>query len=220
PIERGQRIRSFHGTRSLRREPLPRHGAAQGCTGRRPAGGDRCRLGLRREIDRGPPAAVPPSTLPHAPVARRESPPKMTALPALPRLIQGGMGVGVSNWRLAAAVTGCGQLGVVSGTGLDTLFIRRLQDGDLGGHLRRAMAHFPLPEVVARVLEKFHRPEGKRPEVPYRPLARYDLTVDKLRPQITVLANFVEVWLAREQGRGPVGINLLTKIQMPNLASL
>lgn len=144
----------------------------------------------------------------------------MTALAALPRLIQGGMGVGVSNWRLAAAVTGCGQLGVVSGTGLDTLFIRRLQDGDLGGHLRRAMAHFPLPEVVARVLEKFHRPEGKRPEVPYRPLARYDLTVDKLRHQITVLANFVEVWLAREQGRGPVGINLLTKIQMPNLASL
>lgn len=144
----------------------------------------------------------------------------MTAAMALPRLIQGGMGVGVSNWCLAAAVTGCGQLGVVSGTGLDTLFVRRLQDGDLGGHLRRAMAHFPLPEVVTQVLEKYFRPEGRRADAPYRSLARYELAVGKLRQQITVLANFVEVHLAREAGGGPVGINLLTKIQLPNLASL
>ncbi|MDH5505451.1 MAG: nitronate monooxygenase, partial [Acidimicrobiia bacterium] len=32
----------------------------------------------------------------------------------LPIVIQGGMGVGVSGWRLANAVSSCGQLGVVS----------------------------------------------------------------------------------------------------------
>ena len=33
----------------------------------------------------------------------------------LPQIIQGGMGVGISNWRLANAVSRQGQLGVVSG---------------------------------------------------------------------------------------------------------
>ena len=60
---------------------------------------------------------------------------------ALPPIIQGGMGVGVSGWRLARAVAQCGQLGVVSGTALDLLLTRQLQLGDLGGHLRRALAH-------------------------------------------------------------------------------
>ncbi len=36
----------------------------------------------------------------------------------LPLVIQGGMGVGVSNWRLARAVSSLGQLGVVSGAGV------------------------------------------------------------------------------------------------------
>ena len=46
------------------------------------------------------------------------------------------MGVAVSNWRLANAVSRAGQLGVISGTGMDTVLVRRLQDGDPGGHMR------------------------------------------------------------------------------------
>jgi len=42
----------------------------------------------------------------------------------------------------------------------------------------------------------------------------------KAREGITMLASFVEVWLAREGHAGPVGINLLTKVQLPNLAAL
>src|ERR1043165_76537 len=42
-----------------------------------------------------------------------------------PVLIQGGMGIGVSGWPLARAVSRRGQLGVVSGTGIDSLFVRR-----------------------------------------------------------------------------------------------
>ncbi len=52
-----------------------------------------------------------------------------------PVLIQGGMGVAVSNWRLANAVSRSSALGVVSGTALDTVLIRNLQDGDPGGTL-------------------------------------------------------------------------------------
>jgi len=40
------------------------------------------------------------------------------------------------------------------------------------------------------------------------------------RQQLTVLANFVEVFLAKEGHHGVVGVNLLTKLQLPNLASL
>ena len=53
------------------------------------------------------------------------------------------MGVGVSNWRLAQAVSRAGQLGLVSGTALDQVFARRLQDGDDGGHMRRGLDAFP-----------------------------------------------------------------------------
>src|ERR1035437_481029 len=86
---------------------------------------------------------------------------KMKSVASLPTIIQGGMGVAVSNWKLARAVSLRGQLGVVSGTALDTVFVRRLQDGDLGGHMRRAMARFPVPDVAAAALERFFRPEGR-----------------------------------------------------------
>ena len=78
----------------------------------------------------------------------------------LPRIIQGGMGVAVSNWKLARAVSKAGHLGVVSGTALDVVLVRRLQDGDPGGHVRRAMESFPMPEVVAYVMKRFFEPEG------------------------------------------------------------
>src|SRR5689334_9103750 len=70
------------------------------------------------------------------------------AEPGLPAIIQGGMGIGVSGWKLARAVSQLGQLGVVSGTAIDTVLARRLEDGDPGGHVRRALAAFPLPQAA------------------------------------------------------------------------
>ena len=113
-----------------------------------------------------------------------------------------------------------GQLGVVSGTALDTVLIRRLQDGDNDGHMRRAMSHFPIPGVADIVLEKFFIENGRQPGQPYRLLPMYRQHVSRERQHVTVLANFVEVFLAREGHDGVVGMNLLTKVQMPNLASL
>jgi nitronate monooxygenase len=139
---------------------------------------------------------------------------------ALPTIIQGGMGIGVSSWRLARAVSSRGQLGVVSGTAIDSLLVRRLQDGDPGGDLRRAMAAFPLPGVAADALRRYFRAEGRPADEPYTMLPMYRLGVSRDRERLTMLASFVEVWLASEGHDGVVGINLLTKVQLPNLATL
>jgi NAD(P)H-dependent flavin oxidoreductase YrpB (nitropropane dioxygenase family) len=137
----------------------------------------------------------------------------------LPVIIQGGMGVGISSWMLAQAVASRGQLGVVSGTALDVSLVRHLNNGDPDGHYRRAMAAFPVQEYVAEALERFFRPEGRGGE-PYTPLKMFTMTLDRERARLLALANFVEVYLAREGHSGPVGINFLTKIQFPNLPSL
>ena len=138
---------------------------------------------------------------------------------ALPLIIQGGMGIAVSNWVLARAVAQRGQLGVVSGTCIDTVLVRRLQDGDPLGDMRRAMARFPLPEVSAGALKRYFLPAGLAAGEPYKLLPMWKHHVTKAREQIAMLAAFVEVYLAKEKG-GQVGINLLTKVQLPNLATL
>ena len=138
--------------------------------------------------------------------------------PSLPRIIQGGMGIAVSDWRLARAVSSRGQLGVVSGTAIDSVFVRRLQDGDPHGDVRRAMAAFPMPGVADAALERWFRPEGRATGEKYRELPMYRQDVSVARHQVTMLAMFVEVFLAKEGHANPVGVNLLTKIQMPNLA--
>ncbi len=132
----------------------------------------------------------------------------------LPTIIQGGMGVAVSSWRLARAVARRGQLGVVSGTALDLVLARRLEDGDLDGSVRRALAAFPVPEVAERVLDRYLVPGGRAPGVPYRPVPKVGLRPSRALQELTVLGSFVEVWLAKEGHDGPVGINYLEKIQL------
>src|SRR5690606_25384882 len=127
------------------------------------------------------------------------------------------MGVGVSDGVISKAVSMRGQLGVVSGTALDTLFVRRLQDGDIGGDLRRAMEHFPIPGVASEILNRYFYDSGRAPGVAYKPVPMYKQVVSRVRHQLTMMANFCEVWLAKEGHDGKVGINLLTKVQMPNL---
>lgn len=130
----------------------------------------------------------------------------------LPPIIQGGMGVAVSDWKLAHTVATAGQLGVVSGTALDAVLARRLQNGDEGGHMRRALAAFPYPEVAEEVLRTYFI-EGGRQGKPYRPIPKTTLNRDRKHEILAVTANFCEVWLAKQSG-GTVGINFLTKLQM------
>lgn len=138
----------------------------------------------------------------------------------LPRIIQGGMGFGISDWRLARAVSQLGQLGVVSGTALDVVTARRLQNGDPGGHVLRALEHFPFPAMAKRILDRFFLPGGVPEGAPYLLAPMHNLE-GKIEPQeLCIVGNFVEVFLARKGHDQPVGINYLEKLQIPHLPSI
>lgn len=161
----------------------------------------------------------------------------------MPRIIQGGMGIGVSSWTLAREVSLLGQLGVVSGTALDTVLVRRLAAGDLGGHMRRAIAEFPFRDFAQRTVRRYLRPGASSSEhaddshthrddapdptaAPDRSLRRFPylsvprVAVARERALLMMLANFVEVRLAKAGHNGLVGVNYLHKIQIPLLPSL
>jgi nitronate monooxygenase len=113
------------------------------------------------------------------------------------------MGVGVSNWSLAQTVSKLGQLGVVSGTALDSLFVRRLADGDFGGHMRRGLDAFPFPDMARRIWAEYFTPGGKAEVAPYPTLPMHQLNSPR---------KLIELCM--------VGINFLEKVQMPHLASI
>ena len=137
-----------------------------------------------------------------------------------PKIIQGGMGVGVSNWRLAQAVSRLGQLGVVSGTALDQVFVRRLADGDKGGYMRRGLDAFPFPEMARRLWQEYFVAGGKPIGTPYPATPVHQRRDPRKLIELCMVANFVEVFLARDGHKNPVGINFLEKVQMPHLASI
>ena len=138
----------------------------------------------------------------------------------LPPVIQGGMGVAVSHWRLARTVSQAGGLGVVSGVGPDLLVARMLQDGDPGGHVRRVLASYPDQPYVQATLQRFFRPDGLPPGQPYRPIPKLDLHQKLDAVRLTVLGTYVQVALAKEGHDGPIGINLLEKVQIWTPAAL
>jgi hypothetical protein len=120
-------------------------------------------------------------------MAQEESMIKKTAYPTI---IQGGMGVGVSGWRLARAVSRLGQLGVVSGTALDQVFARRLQDGDPGGHMRYGLDHFPFHEMAERVWSAYFIPGGKQDYESYKKLPMHDLSGPRELQELCIVSNF------------------------------
>lgn len=137
-----------------------------------------------------------------------------------PSIVQGGMGVGVSGWRLARAVAQAGGLGVVSGTAVAVMLARQLWRGDASGDLRRALAQFPDPAVAARVLDRWYRPAGTTTTGPFPSVPQFTLRPPRALIELTVAASFVEVFLAKQDHDGRVGINLLEKIQLPTLPTL
>jgi NAD(P)H-dependent flavin oxidoreductase YrpB (nitropropane dioxygenase family) len=132
----------------------------------------------------------------------------------LPVVIQGGMGVAVSSWQLARAVSQAGQLGVVSGTALDVVIARRLQDGDEGGHVRRSLEAFPVPAMAQRMLDRYFLEGGRAAGQPYHPVPKLGMDTSVAGLELSIVANYAEVWLAKEGHDGLVGINFLEKVQM------
>lgn len=130
------------------------------------------------------------------------------------------MGVGVSNWRLAQAVSRTGQLGVVSGTALDQVLVRRLADGDPGGFMRSALAAFPFQNMARRIIEQNFVAGGKPKDSPYPAAPMHSHREPRRLIELCIAANFAEVFLARQGHSNPVGINFLEKVQLPHLASI
>jgi len=139
---------------------------------------------------------------------------------AHPRIIQGGMGVAVSGWALARAVSQQDQLGTVSGTALAHVLARRLQLGDADGKMRHALEHLPFADVGARIIQSYFIPGGKKSNAPFKGIAMPSLSSSQAFVELTVAANFVEIFLAKEGHSGVVGLNLLEKIQVTTLPSL
>lgn len=139
---------------------------------------------------------------------------------SFPDIIQGGMGVGVSLWPLARAVSLRGGIGVISGTLVEIVVARTLQIGDPCGYLRWALAHFPVKEVADRVIAEYYIPDGITREARFKDVPLFGMSPEKSLTDIIIVANFAEVFLAKEGHQGLVGINLLEKVQLPTICAL
>jgi len=124
-----------------------------------------------------------------------------------PKIIQGGMGVAISDWGLARAVSKSGQLGVVSGVALEIVMVRRLQDGDVGGHIHRALNGFPFRDMATRALEKYFIPGGKAEDKPYATIPIHKMIGSTRLHELCILGTFAEVFPRRRHqlsGEDPV----------------
>ncbi len=130
------------------------------------------------------------------------------------------MGVGVSGWKLARAVSKTGQLGVVSGTALNLLLTRHLQLGDADGYLRRALEAFPDADVVDQIFEKYLISGGKPDDAHFKTPPMFSHQPSRDSAWLTIASAFAAVHLAKENHDGLVGLNLLEKIQPPTLYTL
>jgi NAD(P)H-dependent flavin oxidoreductase YrpB (nitropropane dioxygenase family) len=136
------------------------------------------------------------------------------------KLIQGGMGIGISGWKLAGAVAGCGQMGIISGLCLDEMLARKLQLGDPGGYMRKALEHFPVREIAKKIMDKFFNEKGKPSDAPFLPVNKPGDPMDEERRDLLVAGSFVEMHLAKSGHNGYVGVNLLQKCQSDTLPTL
>ena len=130
------------------------------------------------------------------------------------------MGIAVSSWQLAKEVSIAGELGVISGTAIDSVVARRLQDGDASGDIRRAMAAYPHQETIKEIMDRFFIEGGREDGKPYLDVPKLSIKGNLFSNKLLAVASFVEVWLAKEGHNGLIGMNILEKIQLAIPAQL
>ncbi len=134
------------------------------------------------------------------------------------RLIQAGMGVGVSSWSLAnKTARRRGVLGTVSGIAAEDIVTRTLQNGDLGGHFKRALDAFPFPEIARAVYDKYYVENGIPEGQKYLAHSVFNLNPSKELQRLMVVSEFCLVWLAKEGHKGLISVNFLEKIQITHI---
>ncbi len=137
-----------------------------------------------------------------------------------PRLIQGGPNLALATWPLARAVAAAGELGVITGDVLPAVLARRLQLGDFDGHLRSVLESFPFTDAFRRVWERFYIPGGKDQQAAFELVGQPTLEDGPALLELTVLANFAEVFLAKQGHAGAVGIHYHDSARLALLPSL
>lgn len=139
------------------------------------------------------------------------------------RVIQGGMGVGVSDYRLSKAVSTYGDtqvaLGTVSGVAAPHVLMNTLRKGDKDGRMRHALAHFPYPETARRVIDT-HLEFDDSPKKHNETQWMFSLKPSRELVELTIAANFALVWLAKEGHDRAISINYLEKAPLPHLPSI
>lgn len=143
----------------------------------------------------------------------------MEKSPTLWKIIQGGMGVYISGWRLAREVSLEGQLGTVSGVALERIVPRILQTGDPGGHIRRALLNpdFPFPSIAQKFIKTFYVEGGIKKGTPFKAVPVFTINPTYLLICTTICSNYAFVWLAKEKNPNPISINYLEKVAMPHV---
>ena len=69
--------------------------------------------------------------------------------------------------------------------------------------------------MADRVLNCWFVPDGRAAGERHRRVPRTRVESSKALRELTLVANFAEVWLAKQGHRGPIGINYLEKVQLP-----
>lgn len=137
-----------------------------------------------------------------------------------PKIIQGGMGVWISTWKLARTVSLLGQLGTISGVALEKIMARTLQRGDPGGHIRRALATFPDQDAANKIINSYFVSGGIGPEQKFKSVPVFTVKPSRDLIAMTVCSNYAFVWLAKEGHNCPVNINYMEKISMSHVYSI
>lgn len=126
-----------------------------------------------------------------------------------PLIIQGSMSIGIAGWKLARAVAQAGHLGIIAGFALEEVFFRRLQQGDPDGALHRALACFPHSAQSQFLVDTYETPKVTSRQEPFQSMPGTWYPPSRERQLLTVMAHFSEVWLAKENHAGLIGINYL-----------
>src|SRR3989344_8229068 len=135
-------------------------------------------------------------------------------------IIQGGMGIYISSPNLANITSRAGVLGTVSCTGAERVLVHLLQIGDVGGHYRRALSHFPFPEIAERILAKYFIEGGKPSDQNFKEVPLFSMRPRRHLIELAIAGSFALVWLAKEGHDNPISVNYLEKIQIPHIYHL
>jgi nitronate monooxygenase len=74
--------------------------------------------------------------------------------------------------------------------------------------------------MAKRIWNEYFVPGGKPSEAPYPNVPMHQRNSPRKLVELCMVSNFVEVFLAKDGHKNPVGINFLEKVQMPHLASI